>query len=641
MDASTLLSWCPLVTVEDAAGGLGVHGTTFRRHLDDLRNAGEASFHVVGRGGHAKQSWFLTAQRVMKAFPDPYDVPWWLTESGLRSLMGRIEQVHALYHVALNLFGGVGRNWHEEQEPPRFVGCHWIRGPQRRGREARTSGFFGAILTYEGGIRIMSSYAGKQLLESAMVEKYENRFRWLATYSLSGHLERLRHPSDQPDPWVDDTPWTSGVLVIGDDPLSVDIARRSLPREGYRGNRQPYLFVRAGADQGIVEGVAKPRPYDIAVDVPPYILPRRRHLRLPLLSPYDESATAEISARPLVPSTIVDWLDYDIRPDDVAPTLGNPMQVGSPDAVHPEDILGTALQAHILKWAEEWSGLTVKNLARLTHTNRREVGEVCHNMVESGWLQERGDMLYLGPVGIRYVARRDRVAPDTVRARVNNDIAEDHRAVAPHHRHTRAVNGVMIRLHEAGFLVFAGWRMVKDLPELGTQLKPDLVIFAKSKLGEGLHLIEVERTANNPERVKDKLNPHAMVNGWESADRLGYVVGENGTTVLDYLDYIRSPVIFITETAEAELLFRHHGRGLPMLTATLKDVRGGILLGPETVWRLDGEPQSVWKTEEPSGQEVGLERGMPATPNTRLEQSLPSPLVPSYDPLSGLFSENL
>ena len=49
-------------------------------------------------------------------------------------------------------------------------------------------------------------------------------------------------------------------------------------------------------------------------------------------------------------------------------------------------------------------------------------------------------MLYLGRVGILYVARRDRVSPDIVRTRVEGNIAMDHRPVGAHHRHTIAVN---------------------------------------------------------------------------------------------------------------------------------------------------------------------------------------------------------
>ena len=251
--------------------------------------------------------------------------------------------------------------------------------------------------------------------------------------------------------------------------------------------------------------------------------------------------------------------------------------------------------AHILEWVAEWSGLTVKNLARLTKRSSKDVRKVCDDMIELTWLREEGGMLYMGEAGVMYVARRDRVPPETVRGRVNNDIREDHKEVGSHRLHTQAVNRTMIAFHEAGFAVFAGWRYVRDYPHERTQLKPDLLILAGSVLGEGLHLIEVERTATHTERVKGKLEPYAKVNGWDSIDAMAYTVEMNGTTVMDYRDTIRSRVIFIPETQQAELLFQRLGRGLPMLTATLKNVRGGKLEGPNTVWRLDGKTTALWK----------------------------------------------
>ncbi len=593
MNEMELLSCCPIITVEYAAVGMEVHEKTAQRRFGKLRDAGRASFHVVGRGGHSRQCWFLTAQGVMDLFPDPYDVPWWLTESGLRTLWPRVERLHALYGVMLNLFTGVGGDWHAEEEPPRLLDVHWLRGPLRKGREASASGFFWAVLTYERGIRIFPTYGGKQLLESAMGDKWENRDLGLATYSLSEHEERQRGYRDKPDDHLDYTTWPSGILVMGDDDFSLEIARRNLPRDGYRGGSQPFLFVKTGASRGIAEGVVKPRPYDLAVSVPPYA--HSRVLRLPLPSPADEALGAEIWRRPLVPSTIVDWLDCDIYKSDVPPKLGNPLSVGRPGGKdRPEEILGHALLAKIVEWVAEWSGLTVKNLARLTGTKGEVVKEECRKLVQEGWLQEHGGMFYLGERGIAYVARRDRVAMDKVRTRVDNDIREDNLEVGSNRNHTKAVNLTMIRLHEAGFPVCAGWRVLKDYPELGTQLKPDLAILAHSELGEGLHFIEVELTAKSPEGVKNKLEPHAKINGWDSADALAHTVTANGTTSLDYLDSARSPVIFIIKTANAERLFQRLGRGLPMLTTTLSKVRGGRLEGPETVWCLDGVPQALW-----------------------------------------------
>ena len=103
-------------------------------------------------------------------------------------------------------------------------------------------------------------------------------------------------------------------------------------------------------------------------------------------------------------------------------------------------------------------------------------------------------------------------------------------------------------------------------------MKPDLVIHAETPLGAGPYYIEVERTAVHPERVAQKLAPYRRAH---EAGRF-------------------APVIFITEKPTAEELFRRQSQGLPVLTCTLADVRGGPLTGEDSVWRhWSGEAVSL------------------------------------------------
>ena len=164
-------------------------------------------------------------------------------------------------------------------------------------------------------------------------------------------------------------------------------------------------------------------------------------------------------------------------------------------------------------------------------------------------------MLYLAHTGILHVARRDRVSPDIVRGRVNNAIIQDHRPVGPHRLHTIAVNQIMVWLHENGITAYAGWRAIQDL--WFTQLAPDLVFYADTVLGLGVYNVEVERTAQHPEQVGDKVAP------WR-------VAANNG---------VEARVIFIVENPAVEPLFRYQGEGLPLLTSTIRDVRMGPLRG--------------------------------------------------------------
>ena len=278
--------------------------------------------------------------------------------------------------------------------------------------------------------------------------------------------------------------------------------------------------------RGFSEGIVEPRPHD-RIDNPPDYLP-----------------------------WAVGRIPRFLRPDAL------------PDI---QDLLGMAVPAAILELVAEWSGLRRKDLARrLKRSRNLVIDPVVNEMLAGEWLQEVGGMLYLARTGVLHVARRDRVSPDTVWARVNAAIKQDHRPVGPHRRHTIVVNEVMVHLHENGITAYAGWRAVQNLAD--TQLAPDLVIFAHSVFGMGVYYIEVERTARHPEQVADKSNP------WLMAFQAG------GPT----------RVIFIVEQTEVEGLFQALGNQLPLFTSSLRDVRSGPLRGDDTVWRLRGRPVPLW-----------------------------------------------
>ena len=327
---------------------------------------------------------------------------------------------------------------------------------------------------------------------------------------------------DHISPDFDSDPRPSGYLVLGPDWWAVHSAYSNLPLEGYRGARQPFLFINVNELHGFSDGIVEPRPHDWIDNSPDY--------------------------RPWAVGRIPRFL----RPD-AAPA--------------PADLLGMAVPAATLDLVAEWSGLRRKDLARrLKRSRKRVIDPAVDEMLAGEWLQEVGGMLYLARTGILHVARRDRVSPDTIQARVAAAIKLDHQPVGAHRRHTVAVNEVMVLLHESGIPAYAGWRAVESLA--GTQLAPDLVIVAQSVYGMGIYYIEVERTAQYPEQVADKINP------WSVAFHAG----------------VLARVIFIVERPEVEDLFQNLGQEVPMFTSTLRDVRGGPLRGDVTVWRLRGRP---------------------------------------------------
>ena len=530
MDAIHLLANCPLIAPEEAAKGMRVDVATVRRHFKGLRDSGLATYHLVGRGGHLEQRWVLTREGVASLYSDEGGVPWWLTESGLRGLLRRVQQLRAIYRSLLNLFEEVCREWITNSAPPRLESCQYIRGPRRSGAgRPRETSLIQAMFTYSGGITIFICWVGREHRVPETIAKWKLRFHDLLTESFDEYSERTRdHLNEPPDHDFDPTPRPSGYVVIGDDEWAVLSAHWSLPRDGYHGEPQPFAFINAETNEGWCEGVIEPSPNDTVRDYP-----------------YDA------------------WIP-----------VGNPLRVIRPDnGPHPKDFLGNVVPSRILDLAEEWHGLRVRDLGQLVRRSRKEVREVVARMVQDQWLQDVEGMLYLGRDGVLHVAGRDRVSPGVVRTRVDNAVKQDHKKVASQRRHTIAVNETMVRLFKIGIAPYAGWRATMDLGS--TQLAPDLAIVLETSLGPRIYCIEVERTAKHPERVSDKIHPY------RTAFEDGELTGMAGKV---------AGVIFIVELPSAEDLFIRLGQGLPLLTTTLGDMRRGPLLGKRTVFRFEGGP---------------------------------------------------
>ena len=80
MDAEEVLANCPMISVEEAAPLIGVHDSTVRRHFQELRLRGLATYHDVGRAGHLEQRWIPTGREVRRLYTYPGYVSWWSTE---------------------------------------------------------------------------------------------------------------------------------------------------------------------------------------------------------------------------------------------------------------------------------------------------------------------------------------------------------------------------------------------------------------------------------------------------------------------------------------------------------------------------------------------------------------------------------
>ena len=529
MNANELLAQCPLVTPEEGCEFMAVNVSTARRRFDALRQHGLATYHDVGRAGHLEQRWILTQRGVEGHYRPGEPVPWWLTQTGLQTLLRWVEHLRAFYRLAPTLFQGgsrgVGRVWlgrsQSENAPvPQLLDWRFLKN----------GNLVEAAVTYTGDIQLLFCWVGTEVREADLARKWQGRFADMEHDPLAVHHGEVRLSSyafrgDPSEPAYVPPHWPTCYVIVGADAGACIMADRLVSRGRYLA---PHGFLVVSAEDHF-----SPPPYGAVWPLPD---PR-----------------------------------YEETPQDSHFRLGRPEAIVNPGGnPHAEDFLGRVLPAKILTLVEEWSGLTIRQIARLCRRTEDEVSGAVRPMLESGWLQEHGGMLYLGKKGSLYVSRRDRIHVDTIRPRVEDAILQDHKPVGAHLRHTHAVNRTMIALVEAGLRPYCGWRGVRDLPGI-TQLKPDLIVSAKTSLGEGLYYIEVERTAIHPEQVAGKVRPYERANK------------ELGKTF----------VIFIVENPKVEHLFQRLIGNLPALTSTLRDVRQGPVTGDQTVWRHKGNPVNL------------------------------------------------
>ena len=113
MDAEEVLANCPMISVEEAAPLIGVDDSTVRRHFQELRLRGLATYHDVGRAGHREQRWIPTRGELRLLYTYPEDVPWWSIEGGLRSALPRVEWHGPTYFYASKLFQQANKDWYD------------------------------------------------------------------------------------------------------------------------------------------------------------------------------------------------------------------------------------------------------------------------------------------------------------------------------------------------------------------------------------------------------------------------------------------------------------------------------------------------------------------------------------------------
>ena len=241
---------------------------------------------------------------------------------------------------------------------------------------------------------------------------------------------------------------------------------------------------------------------------------------------------------------------------------------------HPVHLIPLALR--LLDWIEEWPGVNVRSLARMTGWSWQKVRGSLNALEDKGLIQESGGTWFLTEAGITLGCRRDGAALRWARRRFGMDkmISEQQGA---RRRHEHGLLRLMAGFGEAGCDIAVGHRagdygLAAESGDGRTAIVPDGVVYlTEGPYGRGWHYVEYELRCQSPSSVVKKLRPYRGVNRQD--------------------DY---PAVFVCRNERAERLFWELGSDVAMVTSTAELARKGALVGEGaagrgSAWRKFGE----------------------------------------------------
>ena len=185
--------------------------------------------------------------------------------------------------------------------------------------------------------------------------------------------------------------------------------------------------------------------------------------------------------------------------------------------------------------------------------------------------------LHQSPLGMRTIARMDRISPKDVydRSEVYLDKAGTYRR--SQENHNRAVIEVYLALRqEEGVSAFGGFRGLRDIPgdPEPSRISPDVILCLDRPNRSTLRVyVEVEFTATSREDIRDKLRLYVLLQ-----KELQQPV----------------PLAFIAADEHAEQLVQELGQDLPMLLITNWDrFAKNVTSGDLTVWKFHGMEDNI------------------------------------------------
>ena len=501
------LSAMPLASGNDLLQ-LGEFGTTtINGVLKELEGMAEVTHARLGQTRGITNRYWLTSIGVRRVYPQPFDeIPWSNTERGIKTLIQRLPMVENFYSMATSLLDteAVRPPWAVEPPMANPTFFLWPRSSNVH-----------AVVNYGDDVWVPMIWAGPWASYLTLARKWEHQLHGL----------NYRSPDDYPIDWevpdehIEETVLTpSGWAVAAADLWAAQNAAH------------------------IVQSIWPSAKWTLTVN------DRRR-----------------FGSGQAVPT------EYRLfaADNDYSPAIGFPERVAEWATNHPVTAaLNGKLNTRVAMTVEEWSGIRVGQISAMLKESNSTILPILNQLIAAGIVSRFEYRYFLGPVGMLWAARRDRISARKVRARMAHYLNANGWTRRLYQDHDEKVINLAIAFKRCGVPVASGWRATLDVQT--TQLAPDAVVrIGSGPFGPGWYYLEYEQSANTPKRVLRKLRNYIALR------EEGY----------------RIPLLVVCASEAGQRAFQEIGQGadLDLLTALYDDAIRGPISGNANVWQHYGK----------------------------------------------------
>ena len=412
--------------------------------LNGLYKKGMVGFVRLGATRQVQKRWFLTRAGIRHVLPRHNgNVPWPITESGLKNLVGRLPMLEQFYVAAAT-----------------FTSNKMIRPP---------SSMFQSPDPNEDYIEVPTDLP----IES---------FRWLRSstvHAIAQYHDQIIVPFVWAGLWGLSEAWENSE---GQQHLAgLDCRRLGRYRfSHYSDDIEPSAWAVVAMDLWAADeaDTINDQPDHVAIYVEgEQVVPVQ----------LDPCAIGISDVKPLgrmgIPERLVRW----VEDNRVVAALNGSL----------------AFRAATL--VEEWPAGKLADVAKACGESKSKTRKVLRRLVDAQVLAVFDGQYYLGEEGIKAAARRDRVSSKTIRKRFGKFIGESDHSRRQYRIHDRKLLQMVNWWRSASIPVVGGWRGEVVVPKYVT-LAPDARIYMNGNFGEyNWHFLEYERSAVTPSQITNKL----------------------------------------------------------------------------------------------------------------------------------------